>query len=91
VARELLSYIAWVSAAVCTAYLALRLFWMARGRYKLRKAGPRPLAAARHRLWRDPGIVEDLDLAAGPGGSAHAPVPPHRFVEEHRCGSQPCV
>jgi hypothetical protein len=61
------------------------------GAHKRRKAGPRPLFAARHRLWRDPGDVERLDMAAGPGGRDFMPAPPYRFVEEHASGSQPCV
>ena len=33
-------------------------------------------------LWRDPGPVESLDLAGGPGGLAKAPKGPFTFVEE---------
>jgi hypothetical protein len=51
----------------------------------------RPLFGVSHRLWRDPGVVEELDLAAGPGGPALAPKAPFQFLEEHSSGSQPCV
>ena len=61
------------------------------GAQRLHRAGPRPLFVARQRLWSDPGDVERLDFAAGPGGRAYIPVPPYRFLEEHATGSQPCV
>jgi hypothetical protein len=37
-------------------------------------------------LWRDPGEIETLDLAAGPGG-ANGPVPPFQFVNENLSGT----
>ena len=43
------------------------------------------------RFWRDPGPVEALDLAAGPGGRNHAPLPPFEFVEEETRGRWPKV
>jgi len=89
---EVLSYIGYAAAAAAAAVLALRLFWRTLGYYKVRKAGPRPLLfGVRHRLWRDPGPVETLDLTAGPGGPAQAPKPPYRFIEEPAGGTQPCV
>ena len=42
-------------------------------------------------LWRDPGRVEALDFAGGPGGRAQAPRPPFRFVEEDSSGTAPKV
>src|SRR5881392_2374857 len=89
--HQALSYAAWVLAALLFGYGVLRLFWHALGVYKVRRAGPRPLAAARHVLWRDPGDVERLDLVSGPGGRDCMPVPPYRFLAEHASGSQPCV
>jgi hypothetical protein len=86
-----LSYIAWLTASMAAAYVLLLLFWRTLGAYKLRKAGPRPFRAARHVLWRDPGLVECLDLVLGPGGREFIPVPPYRFQEEPANGSQPCV
>jgi hypothetical protein len=70
---------------------ALRLMWLALGAYKIRRAGPRPLSATHHTIWRDPGDVASLDLRHGPGGADGTPVPPFSFVEEHGTGSQPCV
>lgn len=66
-------------------------FWRTLGYYKVRKAGPRPLFGVRHRLWRDPGLVEGLDMIGGPGGTGFVPSPPYRFIEEHSAGSQPCM
>lgn len=88
---EMVAYIVWVSASVAAGYILLRLFWKTLGVYRVRRAGPRPLFASRHRLWRDPGPVEQLDMRAGPGGRDYIPVPPYQFVEEHAAGSQPCV
>jgi hypothetical protein len=68
----------------------LRAIWHARGVYLIMRAGPRGLSASRHRIWRDPGPVETLDLAVGPGGRTLLPAPPFRFLEEHTGGSQPC-
>jgi hypothetical protein len=65
--------------------------WGAVGAWRIRQAGPRPLHSLTHVLWRDPGDVAQLDLAAGPGGVDGAPAPPFSFVEEHLSGSQPCV
>jgi hypothetical protein len=49
------------------------------------------LHSVRAVIWRDPGAVEHLDLAAGPGGPDGAPVAPFTFLEEHFGGSRPCV
>jgi len=42
-------------------------------------------------LWVDPGAVEKLDFAAGPGGRAGTPAPPFSFVEELSGGTHPKV
>ena len=85
----LYAFIAVIGAVVVAA--CLQFLWLAIGAYRIRRAGPRPLAATRHTLWREPGDIEHLDVAAGPGGSDGAPAPPFQFVEEHLSGSQPCV
>ena len=69
----------------------VRLIWLAVGAYRINRAGPRPLLASRHTIWRDPGDVSALDLVNGPGGRSGAPSPPFQFVQEHLTGSQPCV
>ena len=71
--------------------VAIRLSWHAAGIYLIRRAGPAPLRAARHVIWRNPGNVAALDLEHGPGGPELEPVAPFTFVEEHLTGSQPCV
>jgi hypothetical protein len=88
---DVLAVVAWMAAVVAALLFGLRAFWRAKGLYKVRKAGPRPLFGVRHRLWRDPGDVASLDIAAGPGGREQAPKAPFRFIEEHATGSQPCV
>jgi hypothetical protein len=87
----LLLWVALGIAGAAVIYACVFLTWRAVGYYKLRKAGPRPLFGVRHRLWRDPGDVASLDLAAGPGGRDGSPTPPFDFIEEHTSGSQPCV
>ena len=89
--NDVLIYTAWSLAGIAVAYFALQSFWRAKGSYKVWRAGPRPLLGVRHRLWRDPGEVERLDMTGGPGGPSQAPVAPYRFIEEHSSGSQPCI
>src|SRR5437868_6364805 len=88
---DALGYAAWAAGGVAGGYGLLRAYWSARGAYKLRQAGPRPLGAARHVLWRDPGAIEQLDIASGPGGRGFLPAAPFHFIEEHSSGTQPCV
>ncbi len=42
-------------------------------------------------LWHNPGRVDALDLAGGPGGKTGQPRPPFTFVEEDLGGSNPKV
>ena len=65
--------------------------WRAIGAWRINRAGPRPLHAVKHVLWRDPGEVATRDLRHGPGGADLKPAPPFTFIEEHAGGSQPCV
>jgi hypothetical protein len=88
---EVLSYIALAALVLAAMLLGQRLFWRTLGYYKVRKAGPRPLFGVRHRLWRDPGEVEALDMTAGPGGREYIPRPPFQFIEEHAAGTQPSM
>ena len=88
---EVLSYIAWSIAGVAVVFFGLRVFWRTLGSYKVWKAGPRPIFGARHRLWRDPGAIERLDMTSGPGGPEQMPEAPYRFLEEPSSGSQPCL
>jgi hypothetical protein len=42
-------------------------------------------------VWKDPGAVETLDFAAGPGGKKKIPTPPFTFLEESMAGSNPKI
>ena len=42
-------------------------------------------------LWWDPGPIESLDLAAGPGGTQRAPQPPFTFEKEELAGTSPKI
>jgi hypothetical protein len=84
----------WLGLSVVIALavvVSLRIGWRVQGAYRIHRAGPRPILATHHTLWRDPGDVELLDLSSGPGGAGGAPAPPFTFIEEHLTGSQPCV
>jgi hypothetical protein len=48
-------------------------------------------AAANGVIWRDPGNVETLDFAGGPGGLEKAPHPPFAFKEEEKIGTNPKI
>ncbi|HEV7905307.1 MAG TPA: hypothetical protein VGO96_15810 [Pyrinomonadaceae bacterium] len=74
-------------AIIASVYLS----WWLQSRLMLRAARRRKVRATRRSLWSDPGEVERLDFAAGPGGRDGAPVPPFRFVAEHSTGSSPCL
>jgi hypothetical protein len=80
-----------VTAGTIAIAACLRLIWLGLGAYLIHRAGPRPLLAARHTIWKDPGAVEQLNLSDGPGGKDGAPAPPFTFLKEHLIGSQPCV
>ena len=88
---DVLWYIAIAAASVVGGTVAVFLVWHLRGRWRIRRAGPRHLVAIRHRLWREPTLRDAADLRFGPGGASGVPVPPFHFVEEHLTGSQPCV
>lgn len=78
-------------AGVGGGWLVLHAVWRVHGAWKIRRAGPRRLFAARHRIWREPTAHDLADLRFGPGGEAGVPAPPFVFDEELHAGSQPCV
>jgi hypothetical protein len=90
-AGTLLLYGAGAVLVVAVSLGLVRALWLVRGAYRIHRAGPRPLSAAEHTIWRDPGEVEALRMAGGPGGPDGAPAAPFTFIEEHMNGSQPCV
>lgn len=85
----------WVLAGVAAAVVAGTWltwgFWHVVGRVRRHRAGPPPVRANRHRIWHDPGPVETLDLAAGPGGADGHPAQPFTYLAENAGGSSPCV
>jgi hypothetical protein len=88
---QLALWIVGTVGGVAAVWVAIQLFWRMRSALRLRRAGDRPVHSVRAVLWRDPGAVELLELAMGPGGRDGAPVAPFTFVEEHFSGSRPCV
>jgi hypothetical protein len=80
-----------VIAGIVTGSYIVHGVWKTLGAWRIRQAGPRPLTSVQHVLWRNPGHVAGLDLAAGPGGPEGRPAAPFRFLEEHLGGSQPCI
>lgn len=88
---ELFKTVAWIVVGFGVGVVAVRMFWRLRSAWQLRQAAERPLHSTREAIWRDPGHVERLDLAAGPGGPDGAPAAPFTFIEEHFAGSRPCV
>ena len=78
-------------AGIAVGTYVVHAAWSAVGAWRIRRAGPRPLAAVKHLLWRDPGPAAALDLAHGPGGRDLLPAPPFRFLEEHGTGTNPCL
>jgi hypothetical protein len=79
-----------VAGAVAT-FWTLHLVWRLHGVWRIRRAGPRPILAQRHRIWHEVRSAEANDLRFGPGGEAHLPAPPFEFVEELLSGSHPSV
>jgi len=77
-------------STVLTVWL-LRLAWRLHGVWRIRRAGPRPLLAIRHSIWRDIDASDANNLRYGPGGKGFVPTPPFRFVEELQSGSHPAV
>jgi hypothetical protein len=69
-------------AALTVTTLALPVFLTARKTGKTAPAGP-PI------LWQDPGDVAARDMLSGPGGTAHQPRGPFKFVKEDMEGTSP--
>ena len=80
-----------IAAGVAAGSVVVHLLWRWRGAWRIRRAGPRRMASARHRIWREPTADDLTDLRYGPGGPDLVPAPPFTFVSEHLTGSQPCV
>jgi hypothetical protein len=88
VTLELLGYTAIGVAALFAAPFVVYGVWWAIGKYRVLQAGPRPLRASRHLIWRAP---EPTKSAVDADALRGAPQPPFQFIEEHLTGTQPCV
>ena len=80
-----------IAGGTVAIFWTLHLVWHLHSVWRIRRAGPRPLLATRHRVWHDIHTDEANDLRYGPGGAAYVPAPPFHFVEELMTGSHPCV
>ena len=80
-----------IAIGVIAGAMAVHAFWRVRSRIRIWQAPDEPIHSVLAAIWRDPGDVAQLDLAAGPGGKSGVPLPPFTFVEEHLTGSQPCL
>lgn len=89
--NDLLWWIVGLVVGVAVGWVVVPAVWRLRSMFQLWRADEQPLHSVRAVIWRDPGEVEELDLAAGVGGKDGAPAEPFTFVEEHLQGSQPCV
>ena len=69
-----------VIAVVLAARLLMPAVWWARGQFRLWRAGPPPVHASAHRIWRDPGTVTALDAIYGPGPAGSGPQLPFQFL-----------
>ncbi|MGH9237852.1 MAG: hypothetical protein ACRD3G_07415 [Vicinamibacterales bacterium] len=67
--REFLWYRVVAAAGFVAGLWTVYLVWHLRGKWKIRRAGPRRLVAIRHRIWREPSIADASDLRYGPGGA----------------------
>jgi hypothetical protein len=88
---ELIRVVIWVASGVAGGTVSLYTFWRVRSMVRIWRAPERPLHSVQAVIWRSPGDVRSLDLAAGRGGHRGAPLAPFTFVAEHLNGSQPCV
>lgn len=80
-----------IAAGTVAIFWTLQLVWRLHGVWRIRRAGPRPLLATRHRIWHEVHTAEANDLRYGPGGPGYVPAPPFEFVEELMTGSHPGV
>ena len=85
---DALQILFWIAVSVIGGTWVVFGYWRLRSEWKRRREGEAPLRSHHAVIWRDPGDVSALDLAAGPG---QPPQPPFQFIEEHGTGSQPTV
>lgn len=80
-----------IAAGAVAIFWTFHLVWRLHGVWRIRRAGPRPLLATRHRIWHEVHGEQANDLRYGPGGAALVPAPPFDFVEELTTGSHPGI
>ena len=80
----------WFRIAIALGFLML-LLMRAGGRTDHASANASTLAQAPVVIWRDPGAVELLDFAAGPGGHENRPRSPFVFLKELSNGTAPKI
>jgi hypothetical protein len=85
---DALQILFWIAVSLVGGFWIVFLYWRLRSDWKRRREGKPPLRSHHAAIWRDPGNIGQLDLAAGPG---EPPQPPFQFIEEHLTGSQPTV
>ena len=85
---DALQILFWIAVAVIGGWWMVFGYWRMLSEWKRRREGPPPLHSRQAVIWREPGDIPALDLAAGPG---EPPEPPFQFIEEHSTGSQPTV
>lgn len=85
---DALQILFWIAVSLAAGFWIVFGYWRLRSDWKRRREGRPPLRSHHVAIWRDPGDIGTLDLAAGPGQPPH---PPFQFIEEHLTGSQPTV
>jgi len=85
---DTLQILFWIAVSLIGGFWIVFGYWRLRSEWRRRREGKPPLRSHQAAIWRDPGDVSTLDLAAGPG---EPPQPPFEFIEEHLTGSQPTV
>ena len=85
---DALQILFWIAVSVIGGWWLVFGYWRMLSEWKRRREGPPPLRSRQAVIWREPGDIPALGLAAGPG---EPPEPPFQFIEEHSTGSQPTV
>jgi hypothetical protein len=85
---DALQILFWIAVSLIGGFWIVFGYWRLLSEWKRRREGKAPLRSLQAAIWRHPGNISGLDLAAGPGTP---PQPPFHFIEEHATGSQPTI